>query len=265
MIPAAFLIAAAGVVALWPIPESHRRLAAATDGPEGRPSGRWELWTAVWGGPIAALVIFGPAPAVAAILVAGLVTRQRRRARRAAERDRDLRELTAALAVMGAELSVGAPVVQACRAAASELSVAGGDGPVGAELSRMAARAELGGDPGVVATASGAVRRLADAWSTSLRYGLPIGDVLAALRADLVARQEFAARTEAGLAGPRATAAVLAGLPLLGLLLGEAMGAGPVGVLLRTSVGGVLLVIGTGLSVAGVLWSARITDRVVSR
>ena len=265
MIAAAFLVAAAGVVVLWPVPETHHRLVAVSGAPPGAVRGRWDPWMAVWAGPAAAVVVFGPAPAVAAMLVAGLVTRQRRRARADAECDRDLRDLTAALAVMGAELSVGAPVVQACRAAASELMAAGSGGPVGAELSRMAARAELGGDPGVAATASGAVRRLAEAWSTSLRYGLPIGDVLAALRADLVARQDFAARTRAGLAGPRATAAVLAGLPILGLLLGEAMGAGPIGVLLQTSVGGVLLVVGTALSVGGVLWSARITDRAVAR
>ncbi|ALG83513.1 type II secretion system F family protein [Gordonia phthalatica] len=265
MIAAVFLMALAGVVVLWPVPEVHRRLASVAGVSERGPGGRWDPWTAVWAGPVAAVVTFGPAPAIAAMLVAGLVTRQRRRAERAAEADRDLRNLTAALAVMGAELSVGAPVVQACRAAASELVSADGDGPVGLELSRMAARAELGGTPGIASTTSAAVRRFAEAWSTSLRYGLPIGDVLAALRADLVARQEFAARTRAGLAGPRATAGVLAGLPILGLLLGEAMGAGPVGVLLRTSVGGILLVIGTGLSVGGVLWSARITDQVVSR
>jgi len=262
--PGALLVAVAALLVLWPIPESQRRLERLV-GVGGRPvRRRVDPWQLIWALPVVGVVGFGPAPGIAGAMVAGLVTRQRRRGVRDAERDRDVRELIAALAVMGAELSVGAPVVGACRAAASELASADDGGPVGPELALMAARAELGGDPGPAAH-SGAVRRLAEAWSTSLRFGLPVGDVLAALRADLVARQDFAARTKAGLAGPRATAAVLAGLPILGLLLGEAMGAGPIGVLLHTGIGGVLLVVGTGLSVGGVLWSGRITDKVVSR
>lgn len=261
----AMLIAVAAVVVLWPIPEPHRRLErlVGTAGAEG--GRRLDPWQLIWVVPIVGVLGFGAAPGIAGALVAGLITRQRRRTLRDARRDRDDRELIAALAVMSAELSVGAPVVGACRAAVSELPAAEDGGTVGPELALMAARAELGGDPGPVSAHSGAVRRLAEAWSTSLQFGLPVGDVLAALRADLVARQDFAARTKAGLAGPRATAAVLAGLPILGLLLGEAMGAGPVGVLLETGIGGVLLVIGTSLSVGGVLWSGRITDKVVSR
>ncbi|MBM7368124.1 type II secretion system F family protein [Gordonia hydrophobica] len=264
MIVAALLVALAGIVVLWPLPEPQRRLSRLTGHAGERNGSAWDPWKAVWAGPVAAAILFGPAPALAALMVAGLVARQRRRARIAAAAERDVGDVIAALAVMGAELSVGAPVVQACRVAAAELVSAGGGGPVGAELSRLAARAELGGDPGAALSEAQVVRRLAEAWATSLQHGLPIGDMLAALRSDLVARQDFAARTRAGLAGPRATAGVLAGLPLLGILLGEAMGAGPVGVLLNSSLGGILLVIGTGLSVGGVLWAGRITDRAVS-
>jgi tight adherence protein B len=65
------------------------------------------------------------------------------------------------------------------------------------------------------------------------------------------------------MAGPRASAAVLAGLPAVGLLLGEAMGVQPLRVLSTTGTGQTLLVVGTGLLCAGVLWSARLTDRAV--
>lgn len=261
----ATLIAMAAVLVLWPIPVPHRRLEQLVGSGDPVVGRRFDPWHSVWAVPIIGVLAFGPAPGVAGALLAGLIARQHRRTLRDAERDRDERDLIAALAVMGAELSVGAPLVGACRAAASELASTYGSGTVGPELARIAARAELGGDPGASAAHSGSVRRLAEAWSTSLRFGLPAVDVLAALRSDLVARQDFAARTKAGLAGPRATAAVLAGLPILGLLLGEAMGAGPIGILLQTGIGGVLLVIGTGLSVGGVLWSGRITDKVMSR
>lgn len=263
MTAAAILVALAGALMLWPRPPSHRRLRqiAGTPGP---PRQSLDPWWLVWVLPAAAAAAFGPAAAVAAAMVAGLVSGQHRRTRREAAAARDVEELISGLAVMGAEMSVGAPVAQACRAAADELAAAGAAGPVGPELSRMAARAELGGDPGAASAArAGPVRRLAQAWTTSLEFGLPMGEVLAALRADLVARQEFAARTRAGLAGPRATAVVLAGLPLLGLALGQAMGAAPLHVLLGTGMGGVLLVTGTALSVVGVLWAGRITDRAV--
>ena len=68
---------------------------------------------------------------------------------------------------------------------------------------------------------------------------------------------------QARLAGPRSTAAVLAGLPLLGLALGQAVGAVPLHVLCQTVVGQVLLVIGTAAACIGVLWSARLVSGAV--
>lgn len=79
---------------------------------------------------------------------------------------------------------------------------------------------------------------------------------------DIVERQRFTARVEAGLAGARATAAILAGLPLLGVFLGELVGAHPVGFLLGGGVGGWLLVVGTTLVCVGLVWADRITDRL---
>jgi tight adherence protein B len=64
--------------------------------------------------------------------------------------------------------------------------------------------------------------------------------------------------------GARTTAAVLAGLPLLGIGLGELIGAEPVRFLLSRGVGGWLLVIGASLACAGLLWSDRITARVLT-
>jgi tight adherence protein B len=65
-------------------------------------------------------------------------------------------------------------------------------------------------------------------------------------------------RQAAEVAGPRLSGYLLAALPVLGLLLGTGMGADPVAVLVSTGLGQVLLVVGVGLSCAGLRWIARI-------
>ena len=74
------------------------------------------------------------------------------------------------------------------------------------------------------------------------------------------ARQRFSTQVAAKLAGARATATILAALPVLGVLLGQLIGAHPLRFLLGA--GGWLLVAGTTLACGGLLWSDRITDRV---
>jgi tight adherence protein B len=86
--------------------------------------------------------------------------------------------------------------------------------------------------------------------------------VLDAVRRDLDHRARAAGRLTAALAGPRATAAVLAALPLVGLLLGQAVGAAPWRVLTGSVAGQVLLVLGSGLACIGVIWSARLVGKV---
>lgn len=169
--------------------------------------------------------------------------------------------LVRAMSIVTAELSVGAPIAQACACAGAEILADDPSSAVGRDLAILAARVHLGGD--IETTRAGTARPIAALWSTSARFGLPLGDLLAASRADLVARHRFAAHTKAGLAGPRATARVLAVLPVFGLLLGQAIGADPVRVLLDGGPGSVLLVVGTVLAAAGVAWSEYIVDRVL--
>ena len=61
-----------------------------------------------------------------------------------------------------------------------------------------------------------------------------------------------------GLAEPRATALVLAGLPALGLMLGAALGADPLSWLSGSGLGRLVLAGGLALEALGVLWSWRI-------
>ncbi|KDE10065.1 hypothetical protein N505_0128110, partial [Rhodococcus aetherivorans] len=123
---------------------------------------------------------------------------------------------------------------------------------------RAAARAP--GQSGLAAS----LERLAAAWEVSDRHGLALAQLLTAARSDLSGRMRLRSRTEAGLAGARATATVLAALPALGVALGQMMGAAPVTVLLGDGLGGVLLVVGTVLACAGLLWTDRIATRVAS-
>jgi tight adherence protein B len=54
---------------------------------------------------------------------------------------------------------------------------------------------------------------------------------------------------------------VMAMLPLLGLALGAGMGADPIRVLLSSTIGSILLLVGVALTCGGLLWSERIVRR----
>ena len=100
--------------------------------------------------------------------------------------------------------------------------------------------------------------RLRSGWLLTRRHGLAYTPLIDALVQDLAEQLEADSERSAQVAGPRMSGYVMALLPLLGLLLGAGMGADPVQVLLRSSVGNILLVIGVALTCAGLLWSARI-------
>jgi len=267
VLTAAMLALAAGVLA-WPARTARARL---------HPGGRWRrvlrrlvlparsVAPAVLGAGLAGAVLIGPGGAVAGAAVAGTAgSRWRARCDR---RDRVVATagLADALGMLVSELRAGAHPATAAEAAAADAT----PGTAGA-LGTAAAAARLGGDvPGVLrAHDTRELRpwldRLANAWGLADRHGVPLADLIDAVRVDLEHRTRFAAEVDARLAGPRATAAVLAGLPVLGLALGQAIGAGPVAVLAGTTAGQVLLVVGTGLACAGVLWSARIAAVAVS-
>jgi tight adherence protein B len=214
-----------------------------------------------------ALAFVVPVTVIAAAAIAGATVvvrrrRQLRRRRRAAESV----ALQAALDVLVGELRVGAHPVAAFDVAAKEV-----DGSVADSLRAVAARARLGAD--VAAGLHSVARRsplpahwerLAVYWQLAQTHGLAIAALMHTAQRDIVERERFSARVDAGMAGARTTAAVLAGLPVLGVGLGQLIGADPVGFLLSGGVGGWLLVIGTTLACIGLLWSDRITRRVLT-
>jgi tight adherence protein B len=190
--------------------------------------------------------------------LAGIVASRRWQERsRLRSRVQAMADLAETLRSLVAELRAGAHPVIAAESVAADAPL------VGAQAMRtIAAAARLGGD--VERTVSEPL--LADtvhAWALAERHGLPLADVLAAVVRDLDQRARFARQVQARMAGPRASATVLALLPLAGTALGEVMGAHPLHVLGRTTLGQVLLVVGVGLGCVGVLWSARLTHQAV--
>ncbi|MCG7633062.1 type II secretion system protein F [Gordonia McavH-238-E] len=272
----ALVSAAAGVAVLMTSPPRVTYRILAVCGGEDPSRSSIPVVLAPMAVPFGVSLMGGLPAAIAAAIIVTVVLWVRRR--RLAEKSRDRRsdDLLLALSLMIAELSVGAPPVRACEVAVAELRRRdpgdGGSGSAIADgLEAMACRAALGGSvldstSGDDASAGGeSWRRIGVAWQIADDRGLPMGDLLGAVRSDLQARRGFADRTRAGLSGPRATAAVLAGLPLLGIALGQATGAGPIQVLLGGGLGGVLLVVGCGLVAAGIGWSERITGKVLAR
>ncbi|MGV9722606.1 type II secretion system F family protein [Nocardia beijingensis] len=250
---------------LVPAPRSHRRfgqlfIAQA----EYRMPGNGTIVRVCAGaGVVAVLIVFGAGPFLAAGLIAGTAELRTRRAAGDRRRKAEQGHLLDALEGVIAELRVGAHPSAAAEAAARE-----GWGESARAFTVGAARSRLGGsaaeglrrpDSPIVVELS----RVAGAWQVAEQHGLALAELLSAARTDLAGRIRFHGRTTAALAGARATAAVLAGLPLLGIALGHMMGAAPLHVLFASSAGTVLLPLGAGLACAGLLWTDAITRKVL--
>jgi len=219
---------------------------------------------AVAAGALAGLLALGPAGAV----VGGGVAVAWRRWRARTRRDRAANAATAALADaldrITEEVRSGAHPAAALRGVATAAeptlqpaaaAAALGHGVAAALTVEAVRRPEIARD----------LRHVAGAWTLAERHGIPLAELLTAVHAGLRWRLAYTGRVGAALAGPRATAAVLTGLPALGILLGELVGAGPLHVLRSGVLGQLLVVCGVGLSAAGVVWARAITRSAVPR
>ncbi|MFG2053999.1 type II secretion system F family protein [Micromonospora sp. NPDC048930] len=196
--------------------------APASTGVAGLPPRRLLLAAIVLGGGTGA-VLGGPVGGVVLAAYGALGARavRRRHARRSAEQARR-RELDQ-LCTLAADLRAGLPV-----------TLAPVDGPD--RVARLA-RAAV---------------RLAD------RTGAPLADLLERVEADARANDRGLAAADAQAAGARATAWLLAALPLGGIGLGYAIGVDPVAVLLHTPVGGGSAIGAVALQISGLLWAERL-------
>lgn len=254
----------------WPDSRAVRRI-PHTNRPGSRIDGsrcmRALPLVAIPAAAVAGGVVAGAGGMCAAIML-GFVFRKYWRSRRGfAARVKQSTEMAAGIRLLVSELRAGAHPATAAEGVAAEAAP---------EVRRMfadiAATARLGGD--VATTLHSAVwvapelrefaERVARCWRLADVHGIAVADLLASVRRDLEHRAEFARDVESKMAGPRSTGAVLTGLPVFGLLLGEVVGAGPVAVLTGGLFGQVLLIVGTALLCAGAYWTSRLTETAVS-
>lgn len=218
-------------------------------------------WWALGAGLLLGLLGASVVPVVAGAAGVPLLRRARleRQARQARERQGD-----AVIALCGAL----AGEVRAGRQPGEALLTAARDtGGLGEARSAVLAAARFGGDvPGALTGASrqpGAdgLVGLAACWRVAVDQGAGLAAGLDRLEAALRAERDQRAELRAQLAGARATAVMLAALPGLGLLLGVALGADPLHVLLHTGAGLGCLLIGGLLEGVGVWWVLRIVRK----
>ncbi|MFF7134173.1 type II secretion system F family protein [Streptomyces sp. NPDC008196] len=137
-------------------------------------------------------------------------------------------------------------------------------GGIGETQAAVLAAARFGGDvPGALAAAArrpGAegLLGLAACWRVAVDQGAGLAAGLDRLEGALRAERDQRADLRAQLAGARSTAWMLAGLPVLGLGLGAALGADPLHVLLHTGTGLGCLLVGGLLEGVGMWWATRI-------
>ncbi len=240
-------------------------LAAAlmTRAPVRAPGRRIPAWlpVPVAGGLVTLAVLLVPGSAalvgIGAGVVLAVVVLARRRTQRQAAARVSARVLETC-ELLAAELSVGQPPGQALGHAAdvwpplrhaAEAFVLGSDVP--------AALRSLSSRPG-----AGDLRLVAAAWSVAHRTGQGLAD--AVQRAAESIRADHATRrlVEGELASARATVRLVAGLPVLALLMGSGAGGDPVAFLLGHPLGLACLAGGLVFGFAGLWWIEAIAGDV---
>jgi tight adherence protein B len=255
------LLLAAAALLLWPGRRAVVRLPGPVTGPglpllsgaRGTPVVLAAALAAAVGATLSTPLVAALAAAAAA---AGVRAWSRRRA--TAQVDASLRGLADGLGALAADLRSGRSLIDA--AAAAEQAC--GDPWAGRALVRAVRTPEVApaGAPGEIADG---LARIAAATRLSTRTGCSLAAVATAVEDDLRARARHRAELRAATAGPRASAVVLAGLPVLGLLMGSGVGADPWRVLTTTTAGQALLVGGVALEAAGLAWSHRLVERAL--
>lgn len=205
-------------------------------------------------GSIAGLAA-GPVPGVLAALTGAGLIRCGKLLRAERDDERCRAELAATVAALQNEYAAGSTVAAAFTAAATS---AGRFQPA---ITRAAALAHAGDDVAVALAAEGELIRLAVACDLMRTSGAPLGRLLGGVRADLDADQRTHRAVRTALAGPRSSALLLAGLPVVGVAMGSAMGAHPERVLLHTTAGLAALSVGVMLDLAGLAWTLALSRR----
>lgn len=164
-------------------------------------------------------------------------------------------ELAAIVAVLQDEYAAGATVGTAFTAATAV------SGRFRVAIAGAAALARDGHEVTEALRGESSLASLAVACDLAGRSGAPLVRSLAGVQADLAADQRTCRAVRTALAGPRSSALLLSGLPLLGLAMAAAMGADPQRLVLHTGAGRLALVAGVALDLAGLAWTVALSRR----
>lgn len=182
------------------------------------------------------------------------------RRRRAAEHERVIE----ALGALVSEVRAGQAIRRAWERALDSVTPGGARSPV---AGRSLSACRWGGDV-VAALREDAremqeplLRGLAACWAVSEGAGAGLAHAVERLVEGARSSADARVQLEAHLAAPRATARLLATLPLLGLLLGVSLGGDPLAWLLGSAMGRACLAGGLALTALGLWWTGRIAAR----
>lgn len=253
------------VVVMWlPRPPAQRLEGWRPDSPQGKTHGlalrSRDVAIAV---ALATALATAHVPIVLALLSAlSPLAWSTLRLRRLRNRERDAREAAVADATfaLAGELRAGRTPSEALRAAAATAA------PLADSLLAAAESVAVGGSAAAeLETAShlpGAarLRSVAAAWRVTESAGGRVALVLERLGEAMDRDDQLQREMAAALAAPRATTMLLAGLPLLGLGMGQAVGAHPFQLLLYKPLGWGLLLAAGALDAVGVVVSRRISQ-----
>lgn len=208
---------------------------------------------------IAVVLLAGPVPGlVAAALLSVMNRRAKAAARRRTVRATRVADLHA-LRALAAELASGLPPPQALRMAGGGTA----DG-LGARLLAAADAEAIGGDPAGVLRGGAApgspAAALSAAWAMCQRTGSSLRSPVQRIADGAAAELRIDRETDAALASARASARLLAVLPVAGVALGQLSGSGSLRALVTSGAGQACLVLGTLLDLAGLAWLDRLAD-----
>lgn len=174
-----------------------------------------------------------------------------KRPREGAERRRAVVGLCRVLAT---ELRAGQPSEEALR-----VSVAATGPPVLPVTDSESLRGATESDPDLWALAYVAV-----CWEVAADTGAGLADVVDTLADSLTEQEEQRDEAIARTSGPRTTAMVLSGLPVVGVVMSVGLGGSPVEFLFTTPLGVACLVGGISLNLLGAWWTLRMLRGAVA-
>ncbi|WP_109507888.1 type II secretion system F family protein [Nocardioides speluncae] len=180
----------------------------------------------------------------------------RRRRRREAERFGD--HALEACELLAAELQAGQPPGVALGRVSEEFAAFGAVArahQLGSDV--PAAWRSLASTPG-----GGDLRLVAGAWQVAARSGSGLADAVSGVAASLRAVRATRRVVASELASARATARLMAALPVLALLMGSGIGGNPWAFLFGTPLGLGCLGLGLAFGLAGIWWIEAIADGI---